>query len=98
MNTTDGCPNYQATRELVERVTAELALSPEIRLVAVSDGDAAERLHFLGSPTVRVDGNDIETGADAGDQFRFACRVYRTASGPGGQPDERWPRDALSRS
>jgi hypothetical protein len=93
----DGCPNYHAVRELVERVAGERALPPEIRLVEVPDPDTAERLHFLGSPTVRVDGNDIEPGADARDQFMLGCRVYRTASGLSGRPDERWLRDALSR-
>jgi glutaredoxin len=91
----DGCPNCQAVRELVERVITELAISPEIRLVEVPDTDTAERLHFLGSPTVRVDGNDIEPGADARDRFMHACRVYRTPSGLSGRPDERWLRDAL---
>jgi transposase InsO family protein len=65
----DGCPNHNATSELVERVSGELALSPEIRQVEVPDPETAERLRFLGSPTVRVDGNDIEPGADARDQF-----------------------------
>ena len=50
---------------------------------------------FLGSPTIRVNGRDIEPGADARSEFTLACRVYRTDSGFSGQPDDRWLRDAL---
>jgi hypothetical protein len=45
-------------------VSDELGLTPEIRLVNVSDAADAERLRFLGSPTIRVDGRDVEPGAD----------------------------------
>ncbi len=58
-----GCPHYESAQTLVEHVSDELGLSPEIRLVNVSDVDAAERLRFLGSPTIRVDGHDVEPGA-----------------------------------
>jgi hypothetical protein len=92
----DGCPNHEPARALVERVSSELGIEPEIRVVEVPDAEAVERLRFLGSPTVRVDGRDVEPGADDRDRFMFACRVYRTDSGVGGVPARRWLRDALS--
>jgi hypothetical protein len=92
----DGCPNHEPARALVERVSSELGIKPMIRMVEVPDIETAQRLRFLGSPTVRVDGRDVEPGADDRDQFMFACRVYRTESGVGGVPDQRWLRDALS--
>ena len=94
----DGCPNHHGARELVERVSSELGIAPEIRMVEVADLEAAERLRFLGSPTVRVDGRDVEPGAADRDQYMLACRVYRLPTGISGVPDERWIRDALSRS
>jgi hypothetical protein len=94
----DGCPNYRAARELVERVSGEIGVSTEIRMVEVPDVEAAVRLRFLGSPTVRVEGRDVEPGADVRNQFVLACRVYRIESGLSGLPDERWFRDALNSS
>lgn len=91
----DGCPNHEGTRELVRRITNELGIVPELRLVEVPDAEAAESLHFLGSPTVRVNGRDVEPGAQERDSFQHACRIYRTEDGQRGQPDERWVRDAL---
>ena len=43
-------------------------------------GDA-ERERFLGPPSVRVDGYDIEPGADARTDYGLKCRLYRTESG-----------------
>ncbi|SRR5260370_11063614 len=88
----EGCPHYEGARKLVERVSGKLGLSPEIRLVHVPDVDAAARLRFLGSPTVRVNGRDVEPGADERDVFAFGCRVYDAGAGV---PDVRLVRDAL---
>jgi hypothetical protein len=91
----DGCPNHEPTRALVQRVAGELDLEPEFDLVHVPDPDAASELRFLGSPTVRVNGRDVEPGAEERRDFVFSCRVYRGKRGPSGQPDAGWIRDAL---
>ncbi len=93
----DGCPNHESAAALVERVAAELDLQPAIRLVNVPDADAAARLRFLGSPTVRIGGRDIEPGAEQRTDFVLACRVFRTERGVSGDPDERWIKAALLR-
>ena len=91
----DGCPNHEPARALVERIAAELRIDPEIELVEVVDPGAAGELRFLGSPTIRVDGRDVEPGAEERGEFVLSCRVYRTERGLAGQPDEDWIRDAL---
>ena len=91
----DGCPNHTDARLLVELVAEELRLEPEIRMVEVPDRDAATRLRFLGSPSVRVNGSDVEPGGDDRGEFVLSCRVYRSDRGFAGQPDEAWIRAAL---
>ena len=91
----DGCPNHDTARILVERIASELGVQAEIELVHVVDADATARFQFLGSPTVRVNGVDVEPGADRRADFVFSCRVYRSEHGFSGQPDERWIREAL---
>lgn len=93
----DGCPNHQPAVALVERVSGELGLEPEIRLVNVTDDEAAQRLRFLGSPTIRVGGLDVDPHTKDRDDYALSCRVFRTDAGIVGQPDERWIRDALLR-
>jgi len=91
----DGCPNHEPAIALVERVSRELAIEPEVRLVNVTDQEAARRLRFLGSPTIRVNGRDVDPNMEERDDYALSCRVFRTEAGIVGQPDERWVRQAL---
>jgi Thioredoxin domain len=93
--TFEGCPNAHVVRELVERVLADSQVDAEVAHVNIADAETAQRLRFLGSPTIRIDGKDIEPGAEERTDYAFACRIYRTARGTAGTPDERWLRDAL---
>jgi len=93
--TFEGCPHAQPALELVERVVGQLGIEAHVRRLDVPDLEAAEAHRFLGSPTIRVDGRDVEPGADKRADFALSCRVYRTESGITGEPDERWLRDAL---
>ena len=93
----DGCPNHVPALALIERVAGELGLEPALRLVKVADHDAAQRLRFLGSPTIRVGGRDVDPHTEERTDFGLSCRVFRTEAGIAGQPDERWLRDALAR-
>lgn len=92
-----GCPNYAKTRELVEEASAAAGVVPELRLTEVTSQAEAERLRFLGSPSVRVGGRDVEPGADEREAFVLACRIYRTGAGFAGQPAVEWLRAALTR-
>jgi hypothetical protein len=93
----DGCPNHLPARALLERLAAELGIEPELRLVKVADQEAARRLRFLGSPTIRVGGRDVDPSTEERTDYGLSCRVFRTDAGIAGQPDERWLRDALAR-
>ncbi len=91
----DGCPNWQHTVQTVERLMAETGVEGEVAPIRVTDAEDAARRRFLGSPTVRVEGRDVEPGAGDRTDFVLACRVYRTDAGLSGEPDERWLRRAL---
>ncbi|MGH2934241.1 MAG: DF family (seleno)protein [Gaiellaceae bacterium] len=92
----EGCPNHERAVALVERIDRELGTGAEVRLVNVPDRQAAIRLRFLGSPTVRVDGADIDPLSVERSDYALSCRVFSTEHGPAGQPEERWLRDALA--
>ena len=93
----DGCPNHEPAVALVERLSRELGIELELRLVKVSDREAAQRLRFLGSPTIRVDGVDVDPRTEERSDYALSCRIFRTHVGIVGQPDERWVREALLR-
>lgn len=93
----DGCPNHHPAIALVERISRELGIEPNLRLVNVPDQQTAQRLRFLGSPTIRVGGVDVEPRTGERDDYALSCRIFRSGADVSGQPDVRWVRDALVR-
>src|SRR4051812_42485677 len=90
-----GCPHAEPTLALVERVVDECGVSATVRRVDIADAEAATAQQFLGSPSIRVNGRDIEPGVGGRSEYVLSCRIYRTDEGLRGEPDERWLRDAL---
>ncbi len=72
----EGCPNLEATLSLAGELLSQLGLSADVREVEVRTHEDAERLRFLGSPSVRVDGKDIEPGAESRSEYALSCRIY----------------------
>ena len=72
----EGCPHVDLALEraragiVIARVPAELSVS------YVESKEAAARLRFLGSPTVRVDGVDVDPWPAQNETFGLRCRVY----------------------
>jgi hypothetical protein len=93
--TFEGCPHAEPALDLVRRVVADAGVAATVRRVDVSDPEAAMALRFLGSPTIRINGRDIEPGAGERNEYVLSCRLYRTENGLRGEPHERWLRDAL---
>jgi hypothetical protein len=89
------CPNHGATRASIERIAAEEDLMIDLRLIAVTSPEEVEATRFLGSPSIRVNGRDVEPGADDRETFVLACRLYQTEAGIRGQPSDDWIRAAL---
>ena len=88
----DECPNVTPTVERLKRILAENGLSDPITLVRVGDHAAAQSTRFLGSPTVRIDGLDIEPSARSRSDFGIICRTY----GASGVPSETIIRRAIA--
>jgi hypothetical protein len=73
-------PNYRQALAAVRAVLAQESITAPVDLVAVETQIEAERQHFYGSPTIRVDGVDIVPPEPTA-RPALACRVYRTAQG-----------------
>ncbi len=93
----EDCPNRGMAITVVERVVDEIGFPAEIELVEVADDDDAEEHRVLGSPTVFVDGRDVDP-QPLYEEFSADDRIYRTHRGPSGWPEAEWIRDALLRA
>ena len=94
----EGCPSHpRALAELRAAVAAAGHDPAAIDVRDVPDQAAAERERFPGSPTIRVDGRDVEPGAQQRTDFGLKCRLYATPEGLRGQPPDALVRAALAR-
>ncbi len=72
----EGCPNHAPTVERVKAMLKDLGVAEEVVESAVNDPATASALRFLGSPTVHINGVDVEPSARTSNQFGFMCRTY----------------------
>jgi mercuric ion transport protein len=81
-----GCPNHQPTVERVRETLHTMGLHEDIREIEVDTHDKAEANAFLGSPSVRVNGVDVEPSARDAKVFGLTCRTYVNGSTRTGLP------------
>jgi hypothetical protein len=91
----EGCPSYPETRADLERILGEEGLEAEVEMVEVDSDEQARRERFPGSPTIRIDGEDVLPPQEA-EPFSLTCRVYRLPDGRfSPTPDPEQLREAI---
>ena len=88
-----GCPNYQPALERIQKILVSESLRADIEGILVSSEVAARALEFPGSPTIRVNGTDVEPNHK--NATGLACRLYANS---GGVPAEEVLRLAFFRA
>jgi hypothetical protein len=73
------CPHLEQARRDLESVLGGGILETPIQLILVGSADDAEFLGFQGSPTIRVNGDDVVPQPDL--PVALGCRIYRDAEG-----------------
>ena len=91
----DGCPHFPATVDAVKKALGQFGLTFPVIETMVRDQETAVKTGFLGSPTVRIDGLDIEPSARRRTAFGMMCRTYE---GSGGVPTEDLIRSAMTKA
>jgi hypothetical protein len=90
-----GCPNHSAAVELVRDVLETEGLSMELMEIPITGPDQAQMHGFPGSPTLRVNGQDIEDIPSERLSVGFACRTYLVNGKPQGVPPRSWLEHAI---
>ncbi len=90
----DGCPNHAPANEMVRRILTREGIEAQVVPIDVQDVETAITQRFLGSPSIRVNGRDIEPGREDDPPF-FGCRTYTVQGKTVGVPPEEWLADAL---
>jgi hypothetical protein len=93
----EGCPSYPEALAELERILREEGVSTDVTRVEIEDDEQARRERFPGSPTIRIDGEDIV--AAEGEPYSLTCRVYVRRDGRvSPTPDPEDVRDAVRRA
>ena len=58
-----GCASRQPTEELVAKLLLRTSISARVETIVVEDAEQAIKTRFLGSPSVRINGIDVEPEA-----------------------------------
>ena len=90
-----GCPNHPSAVGRVLEALQQEGVSAELVEVEVKDGATALVTGFLGSPTIRIDGRDVEPAARSAKAFGLTCRTYFDDGNRAGAPPIGWIRAAI---
>ncbi|MCL4457511.1 MAG: arsenate reductase ArsC [Nitrospirae bacterium] len=77
------CPNFKPARRLIHDIIRSfgkpISLGMKLRKIEIKDSNDAEKYLFPFSPTVRINGEDIEP--ETAKTTGLACRIYRNGTG-----------------
>ena len=90
-----GCPNHVPAVDRVREVLAQEGTPAEMIEIEVNDADRAQEIGFLGSPSIRVNGQDVEPAARVVHTFGIVCRTYVDGGRRVGVPPVEWIREAV---
>ena len=74
-----GCPNHEPAVDRLRKVLRSEAITASIQEIAVTDEAMARSFRFPGSPTIRINGRDVESTTQQ--SYGLACRLYPGGTG-----------------
>lgn len=93
-----GCPNHEAARKLLVEVLRENQVKVTLHNMRIDSRDEAVAKRFLGSPTIRINGIDVEPNAERRADYGMQCRVYLAGGQYAGMPSKVMIQAALQRA
>jgi len=90
-----GCPSWAQTTKDINIVLDELGIIAVIALIKVASDEDAKKHKFPGSPTIRINGQDLFPVDQP--NFSLQCRVYPTPEGLKGTPSREMLHERLSK-
>ncbi len=76
----EDCPSHDLALERLREVLDEKGIDANVEVVKVESEEQAQELRFVGSPTILLNGQDIDpTPSDS--LYALTCRAYRLEDG-----------------
>ncbi len=93
----EGCPGLSAITDNIKEIIAEEAVDADITLILIETPEDARRLQFTGSPTVRINGRDIEPNRQIIKDYGLRSRHYNINGKKSDYPAKSMIRDAIKK-
>lgn len=95
----EGCPSYKNGLENLKQALKELNLPEDFEMINVDSDEKTKEYQFIGSPTIRINGKDIDPRAREAKITGYrACRIYQTEEGIQGAPTVKMIKDFVSQN
>jgi len=91
----EGCPNHAPAIGMLREALDALGRDEPIHEIEVRTQAEAEMIRFVGSPSIRINGSDIEPWARTAKDFGLSCRTYLHGPHQGGVPPRELLRHAI---
>jgi hypothetical protein len=73
------CPSHERALELIHEALAQEGKAAEITVIRIDTQAQAEAHHFIGSPTIRIDGRELQPQPHL--PYRLTCRAFQHEDG-----------------
>jgi hypothetical protein len=90
-----GCPHHPSAVDRLKEALRQEEESAELVEIQIQDAVMAQSVGFLGSPTIRINGQDVEPAARSMQRFGLTCRIYFENGRREGVPPLEWIRMAV---
>ncbi len=91
------CPNHDEALQNLIRVLKRNGWPAGIHSVEIKDLNQAKKVKFLGSPTIRVNGQDLEKDVEKAGNFSLDCRTYLIKGKSTSVPTEDFIEEGIKR-
>ncbi len=94
----EGCPHHEPALQLLEKVMAKEGVASPVTKTDVVSDSMAQEVRFAGSPSIRINDQDIEAEGIFEQGYGRKCRVYSVDGILQGIPPESLIRNAMTQA
>ena len=84
----DGCPNHEIALTNLKEVLSEAGIKDDIQIINIEQPENVAKHHFLGSPSIRINNEDLEIKEDESTEYSMRCRRYKNGDVMEGFPSK----------
>ncbi len=93
----EGCPGVSSITDSITDIIAEDAVDADVTLILIETPEDARRFHFTGSPTVRINGRDVDSNMKTIKDYGLRSRYYYVNGNKSDHPSKSMIREAIKK-